>query len=237
MKFQHYQKRVEESNEFKSFIKKHPKAYLCAGFFVLDFEQANHAHQIDYSLPNGKIATFILDDGIKMKISEQAVKKELPKIQAVPKTDIDALQGIVEDEMKNKIVTEKIRKMIAILHIVDNKLIWNLQCILDGLGILQVHVDDANQSVLKFEKHSIMELVKMIPSPNQMNAVKQAKSAKLIPKLDLSEIKEETKEEAEETEQDEEAPVEKQKQAEKKTEGKIKEKPKEKLEEKPKGKK
>lgn len=160
MKFEHYLSKLYESSEYKKFRRKYKDEYLCAGFFVLDFEGGKDIHQIDYALPNGKIATFFLDEEVKCKISEQALKKELPKLKGEIKTDIDALKGIVEDEMKNRTVTEKIRKMIAILHIMDNKLIWNLQCILSGLEILIVHIDDSDQSILKFERHSLMELLK-----------------------------------------------------------------------------
>lgn len=159
MKFEHYRKRVEESPEFKKFKTEHKKAYLCAGFFVIDSEGKN-VHQIDYALPDKKIATFVLDEGVQLKISEQKVKKKLPEIKNEVKLDIDTLKGIVEDEMKNKTITEKVKKIIAILHIMDDRIVWNLQCILDGLGILQVHVDDVDGSVLKFEKHSLMEFVK-----------------------------------------------------------------------------
>ena len=159
MKFDHYLKEIERSSEFKDFQKKNKKAYLCAGFFVLDFEAGKHMRQVDYALPNGKIATFIIDNGVKMKISDQTIKKKLPEIKGNIKTDLEALKGIVEDEMKNRTVTENIKKMIAILHILDNKVVWNLQCILNGLGILNVHVDDSDQSILKFEKHSLMEFM------------------------------------------------------------------------------
>src|SRR3989344_5272242 len=164
MKFEHYLKKLHSSGEFKKFISQNKKSYLSAGFFVLDFETGKDMHQIDYSLPNGKIATFILDDGLKMKISEQALKKELPEIKPEIKTDLEALKGIVEDEMKNRNVTENIKKIIAILHIIDNRVVWNLQCILSGLELLQVHVDDSDQTVLKFEKHSLMEMIKASPA-------------------------------------------------------------------------
>ena len=160
MKFEHYLKKVEEHKNFKEFKEKNPNAYLCAGFFILDYESGKNMHQIDYFLPQKKVATFYLDNDIKMKISEQCIKKKLPAIKTNPKTDLEALKGIVEDEMKNRIVTDKVRKMVAILHIDDNKLIWNLQVILDGLNILLVHVDDSDQNILKFEKHSLMELMK-----------------------------------------------------------------------------
>jgi len=168
MKLDHYRKRVEESKEFKDFRKKNKKAYLAAGFFVLDFEGGKNMHQIDYALPNGKIATFILDEGVKFKISEQAIKKKLPEIKPDVNTDLEALKGIVEDEMKNRTVTESIKKIIAVLHILDDKPVWNLQCILDGLGMLNVHVDDSG-NVLKFEKHSLMEMIKKIPGNLQQN--------------------------------------------------------------------
>ena len=166
MKFSHYKQRVEESPAFKKFKEKNKKAYLCAGFFILDYEQGKNSHQVDYVLPDGRIATFNLDEGIKLKISDNTLKKErkeikqLPEIKQETSLDLDMIKGIVEDEMKNRVVTEKIKKIIAILHVLDNKPIWNLQCILEGLGILNVHVDDADKSVLKFEKHSLLEFVK-----------------------------------------------------------------------------
>lgn len=174
MKLEHYQKRVEESKEFRDFKKKNKKAYLAAGFFVLDFEGGKNMHQIDYALPNGKIATFILDEGVKFKVSDQAIKKPLPEIKPEIKTDLEALKGIVEDEMKNRIVTESIKKIIAVLHILDNKPVWNLQCILDGLSLLNVHVDDKG-NVLKFEKHSLMEMIKKVPGLKMQQQAEQGK--------------------------------------------------------------
>lgn len=184
MKFEHYQERVETSKEFKDFYKKHKKAYLGAGFFILDYETGKNTHQLDYVLPNGKIATFILDEGVKMKLSEQAIKKELPRLPDKVKTDLDALKGIVHDEMRNRNVTDEVRKIIAVLHILDNKVVWNLQCILNGLGILNVHIDDCDQSVLKFEKYSLMDVMKMMPKqtmPQQQAQESPQPSMTMIP--------------------------------------------------------
>ena len=177
MKFEHYLKRVEESPEFKEFIGKHKKAYLCAGFFVLDFENGKHMHQVDFFIPKGnKIATFILDEGVRAKISEPIkFKKKLEKIELKEetKTDIDALKGIVHDEMLNRTVTGEIKKIIAVLQNQDGRKIWNLNCITGDMGILKVHVDDASSSVLEFEKASLFDFVKMIPkgslNPEDMN--------------------------------------------------------------------
>lgn len=95
---------------------------------------------------------------------------------------MDALPGIVQDEMKNRTVTEKIKKIIAVLHISEEgKLIWNLQCILDGLAILNVHVDDSDQSVLKFEKHSLLEMIKPMAAMMQEQGKQQGQESPEAP--------------------------------------------------------
>jgi hypothetical protein len=165
MKFEHYVKRVEESPEFKKFRGEHKKAYLCAGFFVLDFEKGRHLQQIDFLIPGSKkIATFNLEDGIKLKLSDSVkMKKKLEKIDSETMTDIDALKGIVHDEMLNRTVTGDIKKIIAVLQTQEGRKVWNLSCITGDMGILKVHVDDSSSSVLEFEKASLFDFVKMIP--------------------------------------------------------------------------
>lgn len=162
MKLSHYIKKVEKSREFKKFRKEHPKAYLCAGFFVLDFENDRNVHQLDYYLSNGKIATAILDKGVIIKESKQPIKKKLAEIKQEVKIDIDALKGIVHDEMQNRSITEELKKIIAIVYISDDRIIWNLQCILNGLLLLNVKISDLNQSILSFEKFSLLDIVRKI---------------------------------------------------------------------------
>lgn len=163
MKFLHYLGKLHTSPIFKQFEKKNKKAYLCAGFFVLDFELGKNLHHIDYYIPsNKKIATFALDKGIKMKISEAVTKKKPEKLEGKSKTDLDALKEIIEDEMKNRTVTEEIKKIIAILYSVEGKKLWHINCILSGFGILKVHLDDESSSVIEFEKTSLTDIMRKI---------------------------------------------------------------------------
>lgn len=168
MKFEHYQKKLLESEVYKNFRKENPKAYLCAGFFVLDFETGKNMHQIDYMIGKNKIATFSLDDGVKMNVSSMPINKKLPKIEGDIQTDLEALKGIVEDEMKNRTITDNIKKIIAVLQITDGKVIWNLNCITNNLNVLQIHVDDSDKTILKFMKYSIMDIVKTMPGSISM---------------------------------------------------------------------
>ena len=167
MKLEHYLKRVEESSEYQSFIQENPEAYLCAGFFVLDFEDGKNIYQIDYYLPHSKkIATFTLDKGVSIKLSEplkgKFKNKKLEKLRGEIKTDLEALQGIVQDEMKNRNITQELKKIIAVLQNQEEKNIWILNCITAGLGILKVHIDDDTSSILEFEKANLFDLLRKV---------------------------------------------------------------------------
>ncbi len=163
MKFSHYVERVATSSEFKKFSKEYKNAYLCAGFFVFDFEEGKDIHQVDYFLPGKKkIAAFLLDNGLSYKIADTMNPLKPEEIKGEIKMDLDKLKGIVEDEMKNHTVTDNVMKMIAILQSIDGKKVWNLNCILNGMSLLKVHIDDSTGNVLKFEKASFVDFIRKV---------------------------------------------------------------------------
>lgn len=164
MKLSHYIKRVEDSEEFKKFRQEHKKAYLSAGFFVLDYETEKHMHQIDFFIPGTKkIATFKVDKGVEVNHSEPLkLKKKPEEIKGDSNLDIDALRGIVHDEMMNRTVTQDIKKIIAVLQQEQGKKVWRLNCITGDMGILKVIVDDEKGNVLDFEKLNLFDMMKVI---------------------------------------------------------------------------
>lgn len=163
MKIQPYLDKLNQSKKFRDFITKNPNAYFAAGFFVLDFQAKNNLHQIDYFDPKTKkMFTFMLDGDIELKPSEAANTLIPQKINGEINLDLDILKGIVQDEMKNNTITSKIQKIIAILQNLDGKLIWNLNCITNDMGIIKVHVDDESHSILKFEKVNLFDIVKKL---------------------------------------------------------------------------
>ncbi|MBI2628525.1 hypothetical protein HYW74_00385 [Candidatus Pacearchaeota archaeon] len=163
MKIQPYLEKLESSKQFKEFQGKNPKAYFSAGFFVLDFETKKNVHQIDFFIPKSKkIATFMLDSKVELKIADGTNNTTPKRIEGSINLDLDILKGIVEDEMKNNMVTTKLQKIIAVLQNLDGKLIWNLNCITTDMGVIKVHVDDATHSVLKFEKINLFDIVKKL---------------------------------------------------------------------------
>lgn len=161
MKIQPYMDKLSSSQEFRNFKSKNPKSYFSAGFFVLDFEENNSLHQIDYYNPeNKKMATFALDEEkIELKESEASNASTPREINVQINLDLDSLKGLVEDEMKNHMVTHKLHKIIAILQNLDGRLIWNLNCITSDMGIIKMHVSDSDHSVLKFEAVNLFDVV------------------------------------------------------------------------------
>lgn len=163
MKIQPYIIKLNKSPKFKKFLGENPKSYFAAGFFVLDFEKGSNIHQIDYYIPTKKkMGTFVLDGKVEFKESELSNQTVPKKIDEKIKLDLDVLKGLVEDEMKNNTVTAKVNKIIAVIQNIDNKLVWNLNCLTNDMGIIKIHIDDESHSVLKFEKVNLFDIIKKI---------------------------------------------------------------------------
>ena len=178
MKLQPYVLRLSNAQAYKDFQKKNSDAFLIAGFFVIDLETGKNLHQIDYFIPSKKkVAAFTLDKNITMQMMDMAHSKNPEKLGKEANIDLDALQGILEDEMKNRNITDEIKKIIAVLQVVNGKKVWNLNCVLSGMNILNAHVEDESETVLRMEKHSIMEYIRRMPNPPQMQNPAAAQGA------------------------------------------------------------
>lgn len=181
MKIQPYIHKLESSQAYKNFIKGHAESFLIAGFFVLDYETGTNIHQIDYYVPSKKqVAAFNLDGEVEVKLLDMMSKEKIPqRLDIKTKIDLDAIKGILEDEMKNRSITETIKKCVAVIQMVDNKKIWVLNCVLSGMEILKAHVDDESRTVLKMERASMLDYVKRMPAmPKQEQQSQSVKSNK-----------------------------------------------------------
>ena len=164
MNFSQTIKQIEKSPAFANFKKQYEDAYLCAGFFVLDYESSDEQcqQQLDYSLKDGTIFTFILNSEITIKKAETIKKEKLPELNKKIKVDLDDVEKILGDELQNKKIKNKINKIIAVLQNYQGKQIWNLNCILAGMEILQMHINSETGEILKSEKRSMFDFIKKI---------------------------------------------------------------------------
>lgn len=156
---------IEKSQAFANFKKKHPDAYFCAGFFVLNYESQEEQiqKQLDYSLKDGKIFTFILDKEITIKEAEtiEGKQQKLPELNKEVKVDLDDVEKILQEELNQKKLKKPL-KVIAILQQHEKKEIWNLNCVLPGMEILRVHIDSESGNIIKFEKKNMFDFIKKI---------------------------------------------------------------------------
>ncbi len=194
MKLQPYVSKLGSSKEFKTFQKEYPDSFMVAGFFVLDLEMGQNLHQLDYYIPSKKkFAAFTLDKQVQMQLLDAMTNKTPEKLDIKSVIDLDALKGILEDEMKNRSMTEEIKKIIAVLQNIEGKKIWNTNCVLSGMEILKAHIEDNSKSVLKMEKISIMDLMKSMPGAAQMPGMQaqgsQSAQAPKTPKDVATELK------------------------------------------------
>lgn len=181
MKLQPYIEKLNSSKEYKAFTEKHNDAFMVAGFFILDLETGQNLHQIDYYIPSEKkVAAFTLDKAITLQLMQYANKKVPTELDIKTRIDLEALEGILQDEMKNRGMSEEIKKIIAVVQNVEGKKTWILNCVLSGMEILKAHVEDKSKTVLKMEKISMSDIIKHIP-PSAMKQLQQAKKG-LAPK-------------------------------------------------------
>ena len=168
MKIEPYIQRLNSSDEYREFQKKHSDAFMVAGFFILDFESGQNVHQIDYYVPSEKkIAAFTLDKHITIQLLDLLNKKAPEKLDTKTNIDLEAIHGIIEDEMKNRNITEEIKKIIAVLQNVGGKKIWSINCILSGMGLLSAHLEDDSKTILKMEKKSLFNYMQKMQMPVQ----------------------------------------------------------------------
>jgi hypothetical protein len=158
MNFKEALSRLEKSSEFRDFKKKHSDAYLCAGFFIKDYESKSDVCQIDFQCEE-KIATFSIDGKIEIKMEETAEKKKIPQIKTKIKIDLEKAQEIAEKEAKKNKIVSKMKKIIAILQMHEEKEIWNVTCIFASFAMLRLHIDASTGKILKTEKANLFDFV------------------------------------------------------------------------------
>lgn len=165
MKIQLFVDKVNGSSQFKEFKKKYGDAFLAAGFFVLDLEMGKNISQIDYYIPSEKkFAAFTLGgDKVNLQIIDSLTEKAPEKLDFNTKIDLESIPGILEDEMKNRNITEDIKKIIAVVQTIKGKKVWNINSVLSGMDILRAHIEDSSQTILKMEKTSFVDIMKKIP--------------------------------------------------------------------------
>jgi len=170
MTFKESYKKITESNAFNKFKKDNPDAILCAAFFITDFFGNDNKKSLDYKVKD-KIFTFSLDEHDNIKMHEDKLIKEsgnkFPELKEVNpnlEIDLDDIEGGAKVRALDEGISAKFNKIISVLqnynHEGVEKEIWNLTCMLEGLIILHLLVDAKTGKIIKFERKSMMDLIR-----------------------------------------------------------------------------
>lgn len=162
MSFQEALKKLQASNEFKSFMKKNKKSFLFSAFFVLNTKFEVEKQQLDYFLDEKKAATFSVNDEISLKTDEFHPTVRITPLDEKIKIDIDKLQGIIKKELEKKsLLGFEIGKIIAILQKINNVQMWNITCMMSSLKILKLHIDCFNGKIISSEEANVFDFLQI----------------------------------------------------------------------------
>ncbi|MEK6885896.1 MAG: hypothetical protein AABX17_02940 [Nanoarchaeota archaeon] len=163
--------KLEKSKVFGEFKKDNPKAFLCAGFIIMNLKQSIFESSLDFRDENDIFTFKIPEEDKEAEIT--MLKEEIIKNPAAPKPfeqlkeedikkiklDIGDLKETSEKELKKNKITQSLEDIIAIFHKMDEKLVWHLTCMAAGFTVVNITLDANTKDVIKFEKKSLMDFV------------------------------------------------------------------------------
>lgn len=156
--------KLEDSEEFKQFIKENPGAYLCSGFFIIDMDKnSENKYHFDFYVPDSKKTfSFELENGIKLMPLERNDEVIMKKVLMKDHFDFDELKEKIMTEMELKKINNKIQKMIFSLQNMDGKDFLLGTIFLSGLGLLRADIDIQENQITDFEKKSLFDMMKIV---------------------------------------------------------------------------
>ncbi|MEX0932852.1 MAG: hypothetical protein WDZ77_02010 [Candidatus Pacearchaeota archaeon] len=162
MNLQFYLEKLRNTDSFKNFLKKNPKAFLCSGFFVVPKEekQGEKIHLDFFSPEKEKVFSFDLGENGKMIPLEDFEEKPLEVSQKV-EMDFNQIEKLVLEEMEKKQIKTKIQKLIFSLQSREGKPFIFGTAFIPMLGMIKFEIDLKNKKVLDLEKKSLFDMVKI----------------------------------------------------------------------------
>ncbi len=164
MNLQFYLEKLQNSEEYKKFMKKNSDAFFCSGFFTIDETRKEKDQQhLDYFIPStNKMFSFQLGENINLTTIENFGKDFVPTpIQDVA-FDFGKIKEMVLKEMEKNKIKKKIQKILLSLQNKDNKNFLIGTIFISGLGLLKIKFDLEKDELVEFEKKSFFDMMKII---------------------------------------------------------------------------
>src|SRR3989344_1117279 len=117
------------------------------------------------TITSSEIFKFSMNELGKIKMNEDELikTKEFPTLEPVNpdfKIDLDEAESTAKIKALDNGISAKFSKIISALQKYEGKQVWNLTCMLEGLIILHIIIDANTGEVIKFERKSMMDLIR-----------------------------------------------------------------------------
>ncbi len=163
MNLSFYLEKLNNSGEYKDFILENPDAYICSGFFVMDFEKSDYSRHLDIYAPGlKKIFSFKLENGIE-KVPLETFDNKIPKKLSIDYDfDLDDIENIIRKRMEEDKIKSRIQKILLSLQSLENKDILTATVFVSGLGMLKVNINPISKKIISFDKQSFFDILKIV---------------------------------------------------------------------------
>lgn len=166
MNFQFYLEKLQNSENYKKFIKENPKAYFCSGFFVIDLEQKSKEkmdkqHFDFYLSEQKKMLSFQIEESCKL-VPVEIIDKRIPeKISEKINFDFDVVIKLIEERMQKENLKNKLQKILLSLQSLNNKPALIGTLFISNLGMIKIQIDLKKMELIVFEKKSFFDFLKI----------------------------------------------------------------------------
>jgi hypothetical protein len=156
--------KLEDSEEYKKFMKENKDAYLCSAFFIIDFSECpENKYHFDYYIPSSKKTfSFEYENGIKLVPLERYDEKVLEKVSFDQHFDFDELYDKVKERMEEEKINNKIIKMIFSWQNFEGKDTLFGTIMLSGLALVKMVYNIKEDKITEFEKKSFFDMMKIV---------------------------------------------------------------------------
>lgn len=165
MNFQFYYEKLADSKEYKEFMEKNPKAYLCSCLFILDREHSGKDNKIhfDFWLPEKKkMASFRVDGKVEFMDVENFETKAFEEVSTDYTFDVEHFEEMIFKKMNEEKINGRIQKLLFSLQRSKGKDFLITTGFLSNLGLLKVNISIEKDKIILFEKRSFFDMMKVV---------------------------------------------------------------------------
>ena len=165
MNFQFFIEKLVESDEFRQFKKENKDAKLVGGFFSFDIENKGkeNKYSLDYFVPSHhKLFSFKLEEGVEMVPAIIQGDQKFNEIAENHDFDFNDFEELIRKKMEEEKITAKIQKILYSFQNFDKKDYLVGTVFITGFGLIQINIEIAEKKIVKFEKKSFMDFLKVV---------------------------------------------------------------------------